>query len=448
MKRDNLKLVMKRFNVIIFILLIQFIDCSISFSQRKSDQFKVLDDKIRILPDEFSKNIQIFNVDISNFPEINLILKVSPNYLFRVKDKNLKLYQNGKIQNIISVDKATYKNKIPVDIILVMDKTGSMIDYIDKVKANIQNFIKSLVMKGIDYRIGVITFSDEVDSVYEFSGNIEEIERNLKDIRSKGGNDKNENALEALNAAYRYAFRPEAKKLVMLFTDALYHYRGFNGDGKTELTMEEVIDLLKQRNIATYTIVPLIYDQYKYLSKMTGGKTYNLVDNFNSMLETFSDEISQFYTLKYLYKEDFIDDSIRVDLFDQPKNEYIVSRKVSFLDINKVMVISNDILFDFNKSEIKPQYFKNLKNLTRFLRLRNSIKISINGHTDNIGSESYNLGLSLDRANSVMNFLIKNGISYDRLSVNGYGKSRPISPNDTEQGRQLNRRIEIIIMEK
>ncbi len=433
----------------IFLLLIFFlITTNISFGQKKQDQYKVLDDKIKILPDEFSKNIQVFNVDISNFPEINLILKVSPNYLFRVKDKNLRLFQNGKPQKILSVDKATYKNKIPVDIILVMDKTGSMIDYIDKVKANIQNFIKSLVMKGIDYRIGVVTFSDVVDSVYEFSGNIEELERNLKDIKSKGGNDKNENALEALYSAYEFSFRPEAKKLIMLFTDALFHYRGFTGDGQTNLTLEEVIDLLKQKNVATYTIVPLIYDQYKYLSRMTGGKTYNLVDNFSSMLETFSDEISQFYTLKYLYKEDYLNDSIRIDLFDQPKNEYIVSRKVSFLDINKVMIISNDILFDFNRSDIKPVYYKNLKNLTRFLKLRNSIKISINGHTDNIGSDSYNLGLSLERANSVMKFLISSGISYERLTVNGYGKSRPIAPNDTEQGRQLNRRIEIVITEK
>lgn len=417
-------------------------------SQKKNEQFKVLDDKIKIVPDEFSKNIQVFNVDISNFPEIDLILKVSPNYLFRVKDKNLKLYQNGKPMPIISVDKATYRNKIPVDIILVMDKTGSMIDYIDKVKANIQNFVKSLVMKGIDYRVGVVTFSDIVDSVYEFTGNIEELERNLKDIKSIGGGDKNENALEALYAAYKYSFRPDAKKLIMLFTDALFHYRGFNGDGKTDLTLDEVIEMLRQKNISTYTIVPLIYDQYKQLSRMTGGKTYNLVDNFNSMLETFSDEISQFYTLKYLYKEDFINDSMYVDVFDQPKNEYIISRKVNFLDINKVMVISNDILFDFNKSEIKPVYYKNLKNLTKFLKLRNSIEISINGHTDNIGSDSYNLGLSLARANSVMNFLIKNGISANRLSVNGYGKTHPISPNDTEEGRQLNRRIEIIITKK
>ena len=418
------------------------------FSQKKTEPFKVLDDKIKIVPDEFSRNIQVFNVDISNFPEINLILKVSPNYLFRVKDKNLKLFQNGKPMPILSVDKATYRNKIPVDIILVMDKTGSMIDYIDKVKANIQNFIKSLVMKGIDYRIGVVTFSDEVDSIYEFSGNIEELERNLKDIKSKGGGDKNENALEALHAAYLYKFRPEAKKLIMLFTDALFHYRGSNGDGKTDLTLDEVIEILRQKNISTFTIVPLIYEQYKQLSRMTGGKTYNLVDNFTSMLETFSDEISQFYTLKYLYKEDFISDSIRVDVFDQPKNEYIISRKVSFLDINKVMIISNDILFDFNKSEIKPQYYKNLKNLTKFLKLRNSIEISINGHTDNIGSDHYNLGLSLDRANSVMAFLVKNGISSNRLSVNGYGKTRPISPNDTEEGRQLNRRIEIVVTNK
>jgi len=303
-------------------------------------------------------------------------------------------------------------------------------------------------MKGIDYKIGIVTFSDIVDSVYQFTRNIDEIEKNLASIKAIGGNDKNENALEGLNAAYNYNFRPDAKKIILIFTDALFHYKGFCGDGKTDLTLDEVINLMKKKNLSVYTIVPLIYDQYKLLSRSTGAKTYNIVDNFSSLLETFSDEISQFYTIKYLYKENFINDSIKVELFDKKRNEYLLSNTISFLDLNKMMVISNDILFDFNKSEIKPIYYKNLNNLTKFLKLRNSIEISINGHTDNIGSNEYNNKLSLDRANSVKEFLIKNGISGSRLSVYGFGKTKPIAPNDTERGRQLNRRIEIFIIKK
>ncbi|HEY9188331.1 MAG TPA: OmpA family protein [Ignavibacteria bacterium] len=435
----------KYFNIVFFLLLII---TSFSFGQTPKSKLYVVGDKVKLIPNEYEKNIQVFNVDISNFPEINLIMKVSPNYLSRLKNKNLKLYQDGKEQKILSIEKTTYKNKIPVDIVIVIDKTGSMIDYIDKIKLNIQNFIQNILMKGIDYKIGIVTFSDIVDSVYQFTRNIDEIEKNLASIKAIGGNDKNENALEGLNAAYNYNFRPDAKKIILIFTDALFHYKGFCGDGKTDLTLEEVIDLMKKKNINVYTVVPLMYDQYKKLSKNTGGKTYNITDNFNSLLETFSDEISQYYTVRYLYNENYISDSIEVELYDKKHDEYLVSNNVSFLDLNKMMVISNDILFDFNKSEIKPIYYKNLKNLTKFLKLRNSIEISINGHTDNIGSDEYNNKLSLDRANSVKEFLIKNGVSASRLTIYGFGKTKPIASNDTEQGRQLNRRIEIFITKK
>jgi outer membrane protein OmpA-like peptidoglycan-associated protein len=439
-------ILIKRIFTVCFIFL--FVTNSKLFTQQ-SGQLKVLNEDVRIISDEFSKNIQLFNVDISHFPEINLILKISPNYVSRIKSKNLQVFQNGKQMQVLSFGKSSYKNKIPVDIVFVLDKTGSMIDYIDKVKDNINHFISNFLKKGIDYRIGIVAFSDIVDSVYGFSDNIDNLRNNINDIKPTAyGGDENENALEALYSASKLPFRSDAKKLIMLFTDALFHHRGLQGDGQTNFTLNEIIDILVNDNIVTYTIVPLIYDQYKHLSRTTGGKTYNLVDNFNSILDNFSEDISTFYTLKYLYKESYISDSIHIDFFDKSINKYLVSKKLSFLDVNKLLVLENDVLFDLNKSEIKPKHVKNLNNLTKLLKLRNNVEISINGHTDNIGSHDYNLRLSLQRANSVKKFLVKNGISERRLSVNGYGKTKPIAPNDSEEGRSLNRRIEVIITKK
>ena len=138
----------KNFNRI-FLFLLLFITVTFSFGQNPQSKLYVVGDKIKLVPDEYEKNIQVFNVDISSFPEVNLIMKVSPNYLSRIKNKNLKLFQNGKEQKIISVEETTYKNKIPVDIVMVIDRTGSMIDYIDKIKLNIQNFIQNILMKGM-----------------------------------------------------------------------------------------------------------------------------------------------------------------------------------------------------------------------------------------------------------------------------------------------------------
>ncbi len=76
------------------------------------------------------------------------------------------------------------------------------------------------------------------------------------------------------------------------------------------------------------------------------------------------------------------------------------------------------------------------------------LTLEISGHTDNVGDEEYNQELSLKRANAVVNYLVKNGISSDRFKTKGYGFSMPIADNDTESGRQQNRRSEIKITGK
>ncbi len=75
-----------------------------------------------------------------------------------------------------------------------------------------------------------------------------------------------------------------------------------------------------------------------------------------------------------------------------------------------------------------------------------NISIEIGGHTDNIGSAEYNRKLSLNRSKSVYNYLTKNGINASRLSYKGYGFNVPLSDNDTEEGRALNRRTEFKII--
>ena len=76
------------------------------------------------------------------------------------------------------------------------------------------------------------------------------------------------------------------------------------------------------------------------------------------------------------------------------------------------------------------------------------MKIEIGGHTDSKGSAEYNKKLSNDRAQSVVNYLIENGISASRLTYIGYGKDQPVATNETEEGRQENRRVEFKVISK
>lgn len=106
-----------------------------------------------------------------------------------------------------------------------------------------------------------------------------------------------------------------------------------------------------------------------------------------------------------------------------------------------------NIFFDYNKATLRPESKVELERVYDFLKQNPNVKIEISGHTDDIGSQDYNQKLSEARAKSVVDYLIQLGISPDRLSFKGYGKLQPMVPNDSEENRQLNRRVEFKILE-
>lgn len=105
--------------------------------------------------------------------------------------------------------------------------------------------------------------------------------------------------------------------------------------------------------------------------------------------------------------------------------------------------VLNNIYFDLDKSELLPQSTEELRVLLEVLKNEPELQARIIGHTDNQGSKSYNEKLSLERAQSVVTYLIRNGISKTRLSAVGEGMNTPIDSNETEQGRARNRRTEV-----
>lgn len=124
-------------------------------------------------------------------------------------------------------------------------------------------------------------------------------------------------------------------------------------------------------------------------------------------------------------------------------------------DLYKSIVIKEDkielkqkIHFAFNKATILPDSFGLLEEVASALKDHPKIKVRIEGHTDSKGSDTYNLKLSDARAKSVRDFLIQRGVSPDRMIAIGYGESRPIADNETEEGRQMNRRVEFFIIER
>lgn len=124
-----------------------------------------------------------------------------------------------------------------------------------------------------------------------------------------------------------------------------------------------------------------------------------------------------------------------------------VIKNVSLLPVEKdASVILNNLFFDVDQYELKQQSLTELNEIVRFLQVNESVRIEISGHTDNSGTESYNQQLSLKRAASVADYLKKQGISPTRISQKGFGAQKPLKPNNSEENRQVNRRIEFKIL--
>ncbi len=117
------------------------------------------------------------------------------------------------------------------------------------------------------------------------------------------------------------------------------------------------------------------------------------------------------------------------------------------LNVGNKIVLKN-IFYDFDKATLRPESMSELMLLVKLMNENATLKIELSSHTDSKGSDEYNLKLSQARAQSVVDYLVKNGISPTRLTAKGYGESKPIADNETEEGRQLNRRTEFTILSK
>jgi outer membrane protein OmpA-like peptidoglycan-associated protein len=106
-------------------------------------------------------------------------------------------------------------------------------------------------------------------------------------------------------------------------------------------------------------------------------------------------------------------------------------------------IILDDVLFDFDKSTIKPEAAKILDRLVVFMNENKAKKVSLSGHTDSIGTQAYNQRLSERRMNSVKNYIVKKGVEPGRVSGQGFGETKPIADNKTKEGRAKNRRVEV-----
>ena len=110
-----------------------------------------------------------------------------------------------------------------------------------------------------------------------------------------------------------------------------------------------------------------------------------------------------------------------------------------------LIVNLSDVLFDFNKADLKPGAREKLAKISGIVLGHPGLKLSVEGHTDNVGTDDYNLRLSERRAASVQSYLVGQGISQGIVTMAGFGEAQPVATNGTAEGRQQNRRVELVV---
>jgi outer membrane protein OmpA-like peptidoglycan-associated protein len=134
----------------------------------------------------------------------------------------------------------------------------------------------------------------------------------------------------------------------------------------------------------------------------------------------------------------------------EPEPEPEPPPKPKRVEVTKDAIVINDkILFEFDKAIIRPESFELMDEITKVVQDNPRIKkISIEGHTDDDGKASYNKKLSQKRADSVMKYLVEHGVDAARLTAVGHGEDIPMVPNDSDENKEKNRRVEFIIVEQ
>lgn len=202
--------------------------------------------------------------------------------------------------------------------------------------------------------------------------------------------------------------------------------KGIITDDLTKKPLEatvEIIDNLKNEVIASFTSNS---STGKYLVSLPAGRNYGIA----------------------VKKDNYLFHS---ENFDIPKTaayqEVVKDVALKNIAVGSKIILKN-IFFDFDKATLRPESSNELERLTKLLNDVPTLKIEISGHTDSKGADAYNKTLSNNRAKAVVDYLISKGIAADRLTSVGYGEEQPIDSNDTEEGRQMNRRTEFKIISK
>ena len=256
--------------------------------------------------------VTIGQVDVSNLPLVTVFVNVTDaagNPVTNLKEADFSLSEDGA--PVVLTDFAGVGESRPVDVVFVFDTTGSMEEEIRGVINSCIDFAVALGSSGRDYRLGLVTFGDEIRGVYNPDGSLTDDVNQFKTwvstLSAQGGADDPENSFGALKQAAQLSFRADSQIVFILITDAPAHVFGDAPDGgepfnDPDLTYERVLALLQSPRQVTVYAVTLNDPSFRNLASETGGRFYDIkaTPNFTGIIDTIGTTIATQYRLSYI----------------------------------------------------------------------------------------------------------------------------------------------------
>ena len=348
-----------------------------------------------------------------------------------------------------TVEEVSEESRTPYSIAIALDHSGSM----GQQRVRVLRRAVGLLLRGVSKRdnVSIISFDDSPFVEVPMTSSKREwvTKFDTADLSNYGGGTAMYDAV--VRGVGELKKGPDTtEKILILFSDG-----GDNGAGAS---LESAYQRAREAGVTIYTIAygPADRETLQNLAGYTGGRMYRIYSS-GEFLDVFIDlyrRLTRFYRITYTPPECAGLHTVRASLaipdlgVEGLFGEGIYDRSVltPFDSVGSIVFVG--IEFDYNKATVREESYPRIAEVVDAMQRNPDIEIEIRGHTDDSGEEEYNLDLSERRAKAVAERIVESGISRGRLRVKGFGESRPIVPNDSEENRKKNRRTEFVILKK
>ena len=357
-------------------------------------------------------------------------------YKFKKNDpfSSIQMINGKDTCNILKYTLNEVKDNKPYNISIVLDHSGSMGN--DRCLELQDAVSKAFQETDIKNKVSVIKFDSQIsfEGKSTDSAELQKIIYNKTGMEGFGGSTSIYDALDI--AIDSLKTDPSYRPLIILFSD------GYENSSRDK-DLSGIVSKAKTNNIPVFTVAfgeGADVNLLKGIADETNGVFFMIYDRdeFKTVLDNELFLLNHYYEVKFLpcsFDYEKIKFNGFTDLGNKTTGEKIMKGLKETLALN--------VNFDFDKALINPKYNDEIKKIANYLNHNTEYAIIVSGHTDNAGSTSYNYDLSVKRAEAIKRAFINLGVDQKRIQAIGKGETMPYVPNDTEENRYRNRRIEV-----